>query len=252
MAVTATAKFVAGFVLLTALVFGPGKCEDRLCSVLNATSCYWNLAVTYVARGPVFQLPAQPERLNKLCAMYTALPPVSECALYYAGCSEEVRRHFLVQEHGYRIVQKDLVDRTKCEELATLNSCIGSTSLLQRCRISINMEPTVQNAGNNLKASLNLSLCLMKVLSPCSEAEHYYAKDHIMNSYRLAFWELFHHDSVSVPHVIPAAHQPKDLDFNSTDVKPTLTPASRSGGASSQFLGASSLLLISILGIQIV
>ncbi|XP_049512739.1 uncharacterized protein LOC125940517 [Dermacentor silvarum] len=252
MAVTTGTKLAAGFVLLVALVFGQGKCQDKLCNVLNATSCYWNVAVTYVVRGAVSQLPAQPVHLAKLCAAYKELPLVSECTLYYAGCSEEVRKHFLVQEHGYRIVQKDILDRAKCEGLATLNSCIGSTSLLQHCRVSLNMAPTVQNAGNNLKASSNLGICLMKALSPCSKGEHHYAKDHIVNSYNLALWELFYHDSVSIPHVEPAAREPKTLPFNTTDAIPTPTPASRSRAAVVLSLGASTLLLIVTIWIHIV
>ncbi|XP_049513275.1 uncharacterized protein LOC125940771 [Dermacentor silvarum] len=219
-----------------------------MCSVVDATSCYWNTAVKYIVRDMISQLAAETAHLKKLCGMKKKLPPVSNCTFFYAGCSEDVGRHFQVQEHGYQVVQRHLVDRAKCETLGILNSCIDTTSLLQKCRISLVLEPTVENARNNAKAASKLGLCLRDVLSPCSKGEHQYAKDHVVNSYTVALMAFFWHDSVTVPHVLPSTWKPRTFEFNDTDGNPTTTPASQSGAAVMLPLGALLLLLITLLG----
>ncbi|KAH7975114.1 hypothetical protein HPB49_023799 [Dermacentor silvarum] len=132
--------------------------------------------------------------------------------------------------------------------LGILNSCIDTTSLLQKCRISLVLEPTVENARNNAKAASKLGLCLRDVLSPCSKGEHQYAKDHVVNSYTVALMAFFWHDSVTVPHVLPSTWKPRTFEFNDTDGNPTTTPASQSGAAVMLPLGALLLLLITLLG----
>ncbi|XP_070376993.1 uncharacterized protein [Dermacentor albipictus] len=222
-----------------------------MCDVLEATSCYWDTAVKYVARNIVFKLAAETAHLKKLCDMKKALPPVSHCAPLYAGCSEEVRRHFAVPENGYRIVQKDLMDRAKCEGLGVLNSCIDSSAVLRSCRISLALEPTVENAHNNFKAASTLRRCLRDVLSSCSKGEHHYAKDHIINSYGLALTELFWDNSASMLQAVSSAWT-TTIKVNDTDGNPTLTPALQSGAAVRLPLGPLLLLLITLSGIYAV
>ncbi|XP_075526306.1 uncharacterized protein LOC142558024 [Dermacentor variabilis] len=252
MVATTFTKLAAGFVLLSAFVFGRGNCEDQRCDVLEATSCYWNTAVKYVAKNIVFKLAAETAHLKKLCDTNEALPPVSYCAPLYAGCSEEVRMHFAVPENGYRIVQKDLMDRAKCEGLGVLNSCIDSSALLRSCRISLALEPTVENAHNNFKAASTLRRCLRDVLSSCSKGEHHYAKDHIINSYGLALTELFWDSSASMLQAVSSAWTTTTIKVNDTDGNPTLTPALRSGAAVMLPLSALLLLLITLSGIYTV
>ncbi|KAL1474601.1 hypothetical protein MTO96_037858 [Rhipicephalus appendiculatus] len=139
------------------------------------------------------------------------------------------------------------MDEAKCQGLDVLNTCIDSVTLLQRCRITIIEEPTRENAEKNLNSARNLSVCLSDVLHPCSEGHHYYAWDHITNSYALALTELFWHDSVSVPHVVPSVVEPKKIEFNSTNTEATL--AVHSGTAGLVSLGFSGLISLTIMGI---
>ncbi|XP_050032219.1 uncharacterized protein [Dermacentor andersoni] len=158
---TALAVLLAGFQSAMCL----DEVEDK-CNVTKAITCYWAEAEVH---GVQVLLPhgSQPYP-SGVCRTPADFPEQSVCVHYYGACQEPEKQLFHEKETGYAQLRFLLLNKTMCEGVNKLSTCIHNETMA-KCAAKFVKEFSLHNAKQNELAAKNLSHCLETALMPCSE-----------------------------------------------------------------------------------
>lgn len=185
--------------------------QDYKCDVTKATTCYWAEAQVHGVNVLVPQdLKPYP---GDVCRTQTEFPEESVCVHYYGACTEHDKELFHEKETGYAQLRSLLLNKTMCEGVKKLSTCIHNETM-KNCAAKFANTFTVQNAKQNEVAARNLSHCLEGALKPCSPVRVGDFIEYLQNV-AAAVEHLYKHKEQPVPPTEPATTP------SSTTVKPS-------------------------------
>lgn len=204
---TALAVLLAGF---QSAICGD-EVEDK-CNVIKATTCYWAEAKVH---GVDILLPhGLTPYPSDVCRTPAEFPEQSVCVHYYDPCEKPEKELFLEKEEGYDELRALLLNKTMCEGVNKLTTCIHNETMAN-CGVKFAMEFSLDNAKQNELAAKNLSHCLETALKPCSSPDVGEFIQYLENV-ATAVQHLYNHKEQPV-----TPTEPSTTESSTTTVSPT-------------------------------
>ncbi|XP_075560444.1 uncharacterized protein LOC142592729 [Dermacentor variabilis] len=204
---TALAVLLAGF--------QSAMCVDEVeykCNVTKATTCYWAEAHDH---GVDVLLPHGSKPYpSDVCRTPRDFPEQSVCGEYYDTCGEPEKKLFHEKETGYATLRILLLNKTMCEGVQRLSTCIHNETMA-KCTVKFVKVFSLLNAKQNEEAAKNLSHCLEIALMPCSNVREGEFIQYLKNV-ATAVQHLYKHKEQPAPPTEPAT-----TESSTTTVSPT-------------------------------